>query len=45
MKKSMKLSVALLLVLTSMLSGCIFPGEWWGHGGHGGHGGEHGERR
>jgi hypothetical protein len=42
MKRSFKFSVAMLLILTTLLSGCIFPGEWWGPDGH--HGGEHGDR-
>jgi hypothetical protein len=47
MKKSFKFSIAMLLVLTTLLSGCIYPGEWWGHGHRhdGGRDGEHGDRR
>lgn len=46
MKRSFKFSVAMLFILTTLLSGCIFPGEWWGHDGHrgGDRGGEHGDR-
>jgi hypothetical protein len=43
MRNTIKLVVSMLLV-TSMLSGCIID-PWWGErGGHGGHGGHHGER-
>ena len=43
MKRSFKFSVALLLALTTLLSGCIFPGDGWDRDGHRGHG-EHGDR-
>jgi len=42
MNRSYKFSVATLLVLTTLLSGCIFPGEWQDQGGY--QGGEHGDR-
>lgn len=48
MKRSFKFSVVLLLTLTTLLSGCIFPGDEWGRGGHGERGergGEHGDHR
>lgn len=49
MNKSFKFSVAMLFILTALLSGCIFPGEWRDHGGYrsgdqGDHGGHHGDR-
>jgi hypothetical protein len=46
MKRSFKISAAMLFILTTLLSGCIFPGEWWGHDGHrgGDRGGEHRDR-
>jgi hypothetical protein len=46
MKKSFKFKVAMFVVLTSLLSGCYFPGYGWDHdGGRGGdRGGEHGDR-
>jgi len=46
MNKSFKFSVALLLILTTLLSGCIVPDGWGDRGGyvrgdHGGYGGHH----
>jgi hypothetical protein len=51
MKKSHAAKVALLLLITATLSGCLWvlddgPGRGGGGGGHGeGRGGEHHERR
>jgi hypothetical protein len=50
MKISFKFSAAMLFILTILLSGCIFPGEWRGNDGYrggdrgGDRGGEHGDR-
>ncbi len=44
MNKSFKFSVAMLFILTTLLSGCIFPGEWRDHGGDHGDHGDHGDR-
>ena len=44
MKRSIKISIALLLTLTGMLSGCIiWPGWWDEGGGRGGHEHHHGD--
>lgn len=46
MNKSFKFSVAMLFMLTTLLSGCIVPGEWRDHGGdQGDRGGDQGESR
>lgn len=42
MKRSIKLSIALLLIVSSTLSGCIIWPGWWDEGGRGGHGGGRG---
>ena len=49
MNRSLKFSAAMLFILTTLLSGCIFPGEWRDHGGYRGgdhrdNGGHHGDR-
>ena len=41
MKNSVKFSVAIILILATSLSGCVYPGERWGYGGDRG---EHGDR-
>lgn len=50
MKNSFKFSVAAILILMTLLSGCMYPGERWEHGGGshdrgGDHGGDHGGDR
>ena len=47
MKNSVKFSVAIILILATSLSGCVYPGERWGDGGdRGGHSdrGDRGDR-
>lgn len=43
MKNSIIFLAALILILTTSLSGCIFPGDRWGR--DGGHGGDRGHDR
>ncbi len=47
MKNYFKFSVAMVFILTTLLSGCIVPVEGWGRGGDGGehHGGDRGGDR
>ena len=42
MKNSFKFSVAMISILMTLLSGCVFPGEGWGGGDYrgGGRGGD-----
>lgn len=44
MKKSINFRAAVFVVLTSLLSGCFFPGDGWGHHGDRGHDHEHSDR-
>ena len=48
MKRTYKFSVVILLTLTALLSGCIFPGDGWDRGDRGehrDHGRDHGGDR
>lgn len=47
MKKSIKFWVAMLFILTTLLSGCMVSGEEWVHGGSQSkeHGGDRGGNR
>ena len=45
MKNYFKFSVAMIFILTTLLSGCIVPVEGWGRGGDGGGGEHHGGDR
>ncbi len=55
MKRSFKFSLVMFFILTGLLSGCVYPGNRWGHdrggehsergGDHGNHGGEHRDHR
>jgi len=44
MKRSFKFSLVMFFILTGLLSGCVYPGDRWGHERGGDSGGDHGDR-